>query len=209
MREKRLWAGFGLAILAYLLPWVINESSSLTMGAYDFAEWLSKLNMYEPAIYYPVLALRGQLLLLTVFLAFGAQKPYLTLDWWTRFVFGMLLIIAQFPALNMLPSIGTDINRQQQVILAGLSFVILILGLSGFVSHWRNWLWLVTAIFAFLSSVYGLINANDRMDDYALSPFVGFGAIIYLILMLVLGIFCVFQLRAAFYTPASNIDYAK
>lgn len=210
MREERLlWAGFGLAILAYLLPWVLNNASGLTMGAYDFAEWLSKMNMYDGAIYYPVLMLRGQLLLLTALMAFGAKRPFFTLDWWARSVLGMLLIIAQLPALNMLTSIGTDVNRQQQVILAGVSFVVLIAGLSGFLSSWRNWLWLGSAILGIVTSLYGFINGIDLMDNYALSPSIGFGAIIYVVIMAILGIFCVFKLREGFSTSKTHTDYAK
>src|SRR5688572_28399296 len=103
MREKWFFGAlFALAILGYLLPWMMNNASGLTMGAYDFAEFLSKSPTANPQIY---LLLRGQLFLLMAFLVLGAQKPFFTADWWIRAILGVLLIIAQLPALNMLGGI--------------------------------------------------------------------------------------------------------
>jgi hypothetical protein len=186
MREERIiWLAFLIAIIAYLLPWVANNAAGLTMGAYDFAEWLSKIPMGEARVYNSVFLLRGQLFLLTCFIAFRAKKPFFTADWWLRLIVGLLLIVAQIPALNLLPSIATDVNRQQQVILAVLSFFSLVLGLSGVVSAWWNWLSLALAVLAIATSVYGLMIGLELMRAYNLAPNIGFGSIIYVILAMV------------------------
>jgi hypothetical protein len=196
MREERnLWLAFIAAIIAYLLPWVTNSAAGLTMGAYDFAEWLSKIPMGEARVYNSVFLLRGQLFLLTCFIAFGAKKPYFTADWWLRFIIGIFLIIAQLPALNLLPSIATDVNRQQQVILAVLSLIVLALGLSGIVSRWWNWLSLGLAVLAIATSVYGLMLGLELMRAYNLAPNLGLGAIIYLVLALVFLLSRIFRFR--------------
>jgi hypothetical protein len=185
MREERvLWAGFALAVIACLMPWVVNETSGLTMGAYDFAEWLSKIPLGDSHLYNTILLLRGQLFLLTCFLAFGAKRPFFTIDWYLRFVFGVLLLVAQLPALNILPGIGTDINRQQQLILATFSLVALILGLSGIISHWRSTVWLLLAIISLITSTYALGNGITIMKSYGLNPTWGFGFISYFLLSL-------------------------
>jgi hypothetical protein len=195
MQERILWGGFSLAIIAYLLPWVGNDISGLTMGAYDFAEWLSKFSMSDARFYNTMLSLRGQLFLLTCFVAFGAKRPFFATDWCLRFILGMLLVIAQIPALNILPMIATDINRQQQMILAVLSFLVLIVGLIGIFLRWRDLLCLLLTIVSIVSSIYALINGIAIMQDYRLSPTIGLGFLVYLLLGTLLALRSFVQLR--------------
>jgi hypothetical protein len=198
MREERIiWPSFAIAIIAYLLPWITNNAAGLTMGVYDFAEWLSKIPIGEARVYNAVFLLRGQLFLLTCFIAFGAKKAFFSADWWLRFILGILLVIAQLPALNLLPSIATDINRQQQVILAGLSFFALLLGLSGILSRWWNWLSLALAILAIATSVYSMMLGFELMRAYNLAPNLGLGAIIYVALALLFLLSQILRLRSS------------
>lgn len=190
MREKWFFRLlFALAILGYLLPWIMNNASGLTMGAYDFAEFLSKSPTVNPQIY---LLLRGQLFLLTAFLVFGAQKPFFTADWWMRAILGAMLIIAQLPALNMIGSLFNDANRQQQVILAALSLFVLLLGLSGLVSRWSRGLQGLILLAALATSVYALLSAIEVMRPYGMNSELGFGVFLYgasLLLLLLLSIY--------------------
>lgn len=197
--ERFLWGGFALAIIAYLLPWVANEASGLTMGAYDLAEFLSKKSMYESSIYNPVLALRGQLLLLSIFIVVGAKRPFFTADWWLRAITGLLLIIAQLPALNMLPSIGVDVNRQQQVILAGISAFTLIIGLSGILSRWQSWIRLGIVLLAIGTSLYGVLNGIEIMKPYGLDSVWGLGLFFYLGILFVALLLAFSQIRRSFF----------
>jgi hypothetical protein len=198
MREERIiWPVLVLAIIAYLLPWVTNNAAGLTMGAYDFAEWLSKIPIGESRVYNSVFLLRGQLFLLTCFITFGAKKPFFTADWWLRFILGILLVIAQLPALNLLPNIATDINRQQQVILAGLSLIALGLGLSGVVSRWWGFLSFALAILAITTSIYGLVLGIELMRAYNLAANLGLGAIIYVGLALLFLLSRILRLKSS------------
>ncbi|MCU0513679.1 MAG: hypothetical protein MUE40_14060 [Anaerolineae bacterium] len=54
------WSGLLVpaALLAYLLPWVVNPGAALTPGAYDLAEWVSLTPMargQSPVLLTPLL----------------------------------------------------------------------------------------------------------------------------------------------------------
>jgi len=190
------WGLFTLAIIAYLLPWTVNVGNSLTMGAYDFAEWLSK-RPFDDTSYNTVMIMRGQLILLTALIMFSLEQPSLTKSWWAIVITGVILLIAQLPAPNAILDTN-DVNRQQQVYLTGISFIIFLVSLTGFFSRYRNISWLIIAIIGIASTIYALTNAISMMQAYQLPAQIGVGAILFILTYIILGMLAIRGLLKSF-----------
>jgi hypothetical protein len=184
---KRItWGLLGLAIVAYILPWTVNIGNSLSMGAYDFAEWLSK-RPFDDSSYKTIFLLRGQLVLITWFIMLSAERPYFTLHWWSHLLIAVILVIAQFPPVEFIHN-TSDINQQQQAILAFISLIAVPLGASGYLSAYRNITWLIIALMGLGTTFFALINAVEMMRVYHLPAEMGVGAILLILCYVLLGI---------------------
>ena len=113
-----------LALVGYVLPWVISEGSALSMGAYDLSEWTSlhPLNR-EAAI--PLITsglLRLPLALVGIYLVTtAAQVRLFSGGWWVLAVSLGIFVLASMPPLEWLTEAPRDPNYlQQAVITAGL-----------------------------------------------------------------------------------------
>jgi len=164
-----------LALVAYVIPWVFNPGMTLSPGAYDFAELLAKRNMDNTG-YNTMLALRGQLFLITTMLAIRTHRPYFTGHWWAHTIVCGLLIIAQLPPLTFFSHFN-DINQQQQAMLAGASLIATVIGLSGFAWKYRHIVILIASIIGIISIIYGLVHALDILSYFSLPANVGVGGI--------------------------------
>ena len=162
-----------LIILAYLIPWVINTSTGLTPGAYDLAEWLNLHPATHPTRL-PGLLIRGQLCLLTLFVALSVNKPRFTIGWWLRLVSVLLLVIAQLPPPEFLAWTG-DQNQRQQALLAITSLIGGGVIFTGFLHRYRNYLQMIVALVAIVSTIFALAQIIPRMRDFDLSPRPGLG----------------------------------
>lgn len=184
--QRIVWGIFALAIIAYLLPWTVNIGNSLTMGAYDFAEWVSK-RPFDDTSYNTIFLLRGQLVLLTWFIMLNSERPYFTIRWWGHLIIGVILVIAQFPPIEFIRNTG-DINQQQQAILTIVALISLPIGASGFLSRYRSISWLIIAVVGIASTIYALLNAINMMQAYQLPAQIGFGVILFIGNYIILGI---------------------
>jgi hypothetical protein len=183
------WGLFAIAIIAYLLPWTVNIGNSITLGAYDFAEWLGK-GPFDDTSYNTILLLRGQLVILTWFIMLSSKRPYFTLNWWACLIVGLILVIAQFPPIEFINNTG-DINQQQQAILTIIALISLPIGASAFLSPYRNITWLIIAIIGLASTIFALINAINMMKAYNLAAQIGIGAIIFSLVYAILGLIAI------------------
>jgi hypothetical protein len=163
-----------LALIAYLLPWVVNSTHGLTLGAYDLAEWLSLHPATHPSRF-PSLALRAQLLLIIFIIAFTTNKPF-TVDWWLRLITMLFLSVAQLPPPEFLAWTG-DQNQRQQAVLAIISLIGGFIGLTGVLHRFRRYLLLALLAVGLLSSGYGLLQTFPRMREFGLVPTIGIGGI--------------------------------
>jgi hypothetical protein len=169
-----------LALLTYLLPWVVSSTHGLTLGAYDLAEWLSLHPATHPSRL-PSLLLRGQLLIFTLIIAYTTTKPLFTVDWWLRLLAVLVLTVAQLPPPEFLAWTG-DQNQRQQALLAGISLLGGVIGLTGIFYSFRRFLLLALFMMGLLSSIYGLLQAFPRMREFGLAPTVGIGGISFVLL---------------------------
>jgi hypothetical protein len=187
-----LWLFTGLALLFYVLPWVVNPGAGLTIGGYDLAEWISLSPMartQSPALLTSFL-LRLPLLALTWIIALHAPAPAFAYRWWGYALVMMLLVLVQIPPLEIAIQ-PDDINYRQQALLAGLSLVGGMAGLSERLNRYCLQLTLLLAVVTGAAAVAGLLQAQDIMRQYKLPAETGIGAIglavVFVLLAAVIG----------------------
>lgn len=120
-----LYAGFGLAgLLFYSLPWVVNTGASLTLTAYDLAEWTSlypQVRFGEPALWQPFF-LRFSPALLTWIVVAGLNSQRGSGVWWAALGGVGLMSVALLPPVEFVFNTG-DPNYRQQFLIAVLTLV--------------------------------------------------------------------------------------
>ena len=187
-QNRILLITIAFALVAYLLPWVVNTAGGLTLSAYDLAEWLS----LHPATHpdrMPSLALRSQLLIITLLITWTTGKPLLTYSLWLRLIALVLLIIAQLPPPEFLMWTG-DLNQRQQAILAVISLTAGIIGLTGILQRLQYYLLVPVLVIGIVMSVYALAQIIPRMREFGLQPQVGIGglALVSIYSVLLIGV---------------------
>lgn len=183
-QNRILMIVFPIAIIAYLLPWATHTTTGLTLGAYDLAEWLSLHPATHPSRI-PTLLLRGQLLILTLIIAWTSNKSLFTSGWWLRCIIVGLLVIAQLPPPEFLAWTG-DQNQRQQALLAIISLIGGIIGLTGILHRFRPYLLLPVVIIGLVANIYVLTQIQARMQDFALETSLGIGGISLIVVYIVL-----------------------
>jgi hypothetical protein len=190
------WALFALALVTYTLPWMVNPGVSLSLGAYDLAEW-SSLHPAVRASSPPFLAtflLRFPLACLGLMAALMPPERR-----WLRITVSFLIATALLPPVEFFTQYRDDPNYRQQFALA---LIVLLVCLTAFSNRWarlRSWLCAGAAVAAGVSGLFGLNETYRLMRDFGLStslsawPFVFVGV---LLLMPLIGF--AKQNRAAF-----------
>lgn len=187
------WLIVLLALFLYVIPWVFNPGTTLSLGAYDFAEFLAKRPIDDRS-YNVILILRGQLLLLTALIAFSTKQLYFTARWWIQVALCLMLVIAQLPPLTFINNTG-DINQQQQALLTIGSVIIIVIGLSGLLWKQHHIIRLIISIVGVISTIYSLIHATDIMNDYGVPAHFGVGGIGLAILYLLISLKNIFDIN--------------
>lgn len=164
-----------LAILAYILPWVLNKSSGLTVGAYDLAAW-ANLHPSSRPYFIAGWLLRAQLVLITGILAFNYSKSErFQALWWFSLSLALLLLVAQLPPFEFFMHLPNDANQRQQALLAGMAFVLAILGFTGLVGQYQVYVQIGLASVGIISSWLGFSQGQALMQTYGLPAYTGLG----------------------------------
>lgn len=178
-----------VALVAYVLPWLQNPGQALTLGGYDLAEWLS----LHPGVRFqspPLLAsalIRLHLALFAALIALWIPRRL----WPVILSCVVLLVIAQLPPPEFV-SQSSDMNYQQQL---GLSIATLILcGVLVFF-NWRTLATLIIAAVGMVISIWGLVQAREFMQVFALPAWVGVGAPLLAVIYLAMIGLIAYQLR--------------
>lgn len=172
--SRTTWIFFILALIAYISPWVLNSSSGLSVGAYDLAELLSK-QPFNQTIYTTIFFLRLQLFLITCYLAFSTSNYQWTFYWWILVIVCIGLIITQLPPLTFIVDTD-DVNQQQQAVLAGISFLGAIVGLSGYFYQQKKIILIIITILGIATSLYAIIQSLRILNAYEGGIIIGFGS---------------------------------
>lgn len=173
-----------IAVIAYLIPWVVHPTTALTLGAYDLAEWVS----LRPDLSTSLL-LRLQPAILTLIFALNLPKDHFIAKWWIGFLAVVILILAQLPPLDFFRSATGDPNYQQQfiiVIATALGFIFI---LTGLVNQFRVVIILVLCVAGLISTFYSVLAAINHLEQFSISVELGFGvrilALCYMGIMLI------------------------
>lgn len=181
MRKLNNMIGFPLLVLitlaGYTLPWVVTSASSLSLGAYDLAEWSSlhpDVRQTTPFLW-TVLALRVPLLVLGLVVAnyIGNKfhKPSLAIA--CLFIAAITLL----PPLEFFTSYHDDPNYRQQFALALLTMVI---GIPVVTTQQKTQIRIlfVLTILGALGSAVGLLQAQNLLQSFNLHAAFGLGGAI-------------------------------
>lgn len=143
------------ALVAYLLPWIVAPNATMTLQAWDLAEWTSlhpAQRSATPALIAPLL-LRSQLFILALVTALALNR------WrWIASATGLVLALAQLPPLEFVVQLD-DANYQQQTLLAVLTLVGVSLPPFIFPLRWHALAQLGLAAVGALTSAFGLSQA--------------------------------------------------
>ncbi len=169
--QPLFWLLIALALVAYVLPWVMNPAHVLDLNAYDLAEWLS----LRPALATSFL-LRGQLLIITLLIALSSTPPRRTAGWWLRLIAVLVLCVAQLPPLEFIRNTA-DSNQQQQFMLAALSVVGGAIGLSTWLASYRYHLLAGLSLTGIITCIIAIPQALHVMQAYRLPTTIDAGVI--------------------------------
>lgn len=189
-------------LIAYVSPWVLAEGASLSLNAYDLAEWSSlhpAARSAQPALL-PSLLLRLPLVCTTIALACVAAGSPRT--WRTLGLLGALVaVIALLPPLEFL-RVGTgDANYQQLLALAGLSLIgaaTVYFGAGFLVTHH---IILALTMLCLGSGLWGWYQGFRLIEGFGIAVYPGPGPILLAAASIILIIFSISKTKRP-YNPA-------
>ncbi len=165
-----------VALLGYIMPWVTPPPTSLSLGAYDLAEWASlnpSVQQTTPFLW-AALALRIPLaalsLLIVIYLTHRNQR-------FLGFAALILAVIALLPPLEFFTTYRNDANYLQQFILAMCTLVIGIILLRLQSGSSIKLIFIFSTLGCFSSGI-GLYQSQLLMNQFKLPVYIGWGGII-------------------------------
>jgi hypothetical protein len=191
--DTALFVWIVLALTAYSLPWVINPSVSLSLGAYDLAEWSSlhpAARVTTPTLLTSLL-LRLPLMLLAWIIGLNSTQQFKSVKGWGYGAAALLLSMSLLPPLEFFIQARDDANYQQQFVLTIGALAGAGLGLSGIVSAWRMPLLVITTILALGSSLSGMAQGFSLLNSFGLPVRVGLGGVAFIILCSTLMVYLI------------------
>ena len=194
-----IWIITFLCLIAYFLPWIHHQTTSLTLGAYDLAEWagLHPLIRISDPPRLVSLYLRAIPVLLVALISFNVPRPiFKSLGWWLSAGFIIATVLALLPPLEYFTNVNArqDPNFQQHFQLALASLSIGLIGLSGLLRRFRWFLNIIIAIMGIGIILTALTDIIDAMEWTGLSVNVGIGAIFMFILFVLLATYSIIRI---------------
>jgi hypothetical protein len=169
------------ALVAYCLPWVINPGVSLSLGAYDLAEWSS----LHPAVrsgnpmLLTALLLRLPLVGIALLISIGAFPRSPTF----RLFLSLLIGTALLPPLEFFTQATDDPNYRQQFVLAPITIIGSIGCLSLKHTAMAKVMFIGIAVATILSSLIGLSQTYELMNNYSLPTQLGIGGVGFIVVV--------------------------
>ena len=180
-----LWIVAGIG---YFVPWVITPMNSLSLGAYDLAEWTSLHPIVRQTLPYlwTTFALRIPLAVLGIlFVAYINQQSQKVI---VALVCLGFVVIALFPPLEFFTAYRDDPNYIQQFTLALVTAGVGILTLMMQRGKHAYAILALLSLLGAVASVAGLYQAFELIKGFSLPVTVGLGALLTSLGLLVLAI---------------------
>ena len=182
-------------LVVYYLPWVITSSASLTLGAYDLAEWASlhpQLRASNPAF---LTSFMLRVVMLCIIVTLAVSQTVSMAQRRLKILLILILFTTLLPPLEFFRNASEDPNFRQQFALA-LS-TILFAGSVGFMRNIRfhRWIGIVVAAAAIVCSIIGLAQAFGAIKQFQIGAAVGESFLAFLLVYTVILLSEVLSLR--------------
>lgn len=183
-----LWIIAIIALITYLMPWVVNPGISLTLNGYELAEWASLhpiVRAEQPALL-TSLMLRLQPMLILLVLAWNIPRQKLI--WWCGALLVVAIAVALLPPLEFFAEARGDGNYQQQF---GIALLTLLAGGAALseISAWhRHIISLFLLLVGAATSAAGLSHAYRLLSEFGLPAQIGAGGVLLILIYLLLVI---------------------
>lgn len=164
----------GLALLSYCLPWIHNPGISLSLNAYDLAEWATlhpSVRTSTPPLITSLL-LRLPLLCLALAIVVNSLQSN-----GIKLMLICITAVALLPPLEFFGSAFEDINYRQQFILAMITLLGGAIGLTGFSQQRRYVLVIALLAIGSLTALIGVIQAYGLLMEFLLPVQYGIGSL--------------------------------
>jgi hypothetical protein len=167
-----------LALIGYCLPWMITPASSLSLGAYDLAEWSSLHPLVRQTVpfLWTTLALRIPLAILGILLAAYIRKISDQIP--IAILCLLLTAIALLPPLEFFTIYRDDPNYRQQFTLASFALIIGILATIAKPKRLQLALRIALSLLGVIACVAGLYQAQSLLQGFDLPTAIGYGGMI-------------------------------
>jgi hypothetical protein len=174
-----------LAVIAYFIPWLVNPGISLSLGAYDLAEWVSLILPERPLTTMLLLRLPPACLAVITALTLGHRR--FSIEWWFAAFWVLMTAITLLPPFEFL-SQRDDPNYRQQFLLATGTLVTGCLSLTGLFDRVRIPVTLITSVVGIGVSLAGLSQAHAFMQNLRLPVQPGLGGMVFVIIVGLIGV---------------------
>jgi hypothetical protein len=165
----RIYVLIALMLALYLFPWLVNPGASLTSNAYDLAEWASLHPGVRDANFLTSFLLRLPLACLALMVAFTGQRSPLR-----------AVVVVALSAAVLRPEFFTalgDPNYQQQAGLAAFALIGGVIGLSGVLRRWHEWIAAGIGLIGAAACIVGVANGYGLMQGFSLPTQIGAGGV--------------------------------
>ncbi len=178
-----IWAAVILLLALYLLPWASHRSTSLTLQAYDLAEWTS----LHPAVHsgqMPLLVtalLRLPLVFLGLLLALNPLQGKSWLGWLTTLLFAIALL----PPVSFIK----QLDNSNYALQFTLSLTVLILGAAAQLPMITKYKGIINPLLAALMAgvaLSGGLQGLLLLQGFQLNVQAGIGWLLFIMLSLFL-----------------------
>lgn len=181
LRSNLLYALLAAAVFAYFAPWlVVSSGISLSLGAYDLAEWVSLMLPNRPLTTMLMLRLPAACLAVLVALIGGRRRWSYT--WWLALAGVVIAAVALLPPFEFLTQ-RDDVNYRQQFLIAIATFIIGLVCLTRLVDQVRLLASITVAAGCVVFSLIGLSQAQTIMATLQLPVQPGFGSVVFILLL--------------------------
>lgn len=173
-----------LLLIAYIMPWLIHSTQTLTLNAFDLAEWTT-LHPSSRSASLPLLEsflLRFQIIIiLWLMISTITHERVISFTNFLKVAMIVIVSISLLPPIDQITNIS-DLNYRQQIALALLS----LLGAIAISFSSIGWRWSIQVILlalALITALPGIFQAGLLFQSYDLSISIGAGTIAYIVII--------------------------
>ena len=168
----------GVALVGYFLPWVLTQASSLSLGAYDLAEWSSLHPVVRQTVpfLWTTLALRIPLAIVGILLTVYVRKTTGSLT--IAVIVLLVTAIALLPPLEFFTTYRDDPNYRQQFTLVLVTLIIGLLIVIRKPKRLQTGMLIGLSVLGVIASAIGLYQANSLLQGFELHTAIGLGGVV-------------------------------